>query len=86
MNEEIKHPTIKLGDLVKSSGHPYDKDIVCKVDRIYTRYTDSQESNYVRLSYEYKGESRLCNVWIETCTKDIAATRNKTLIDLFAWW
>ena len=84
--EEIKHSAIKIGDLVKSTSHPYSRDIVCTVDRIYTRHTDSQESTYARLAYEYKGVNRLCNVWIETCTKDISSTRNKTLVDLFSWW
>jgi len=74
---------IKIGSSVVSSWHPYDKRIICEVDRIYDRGV--HKGIYCRLVYQYKGETRTCNVPLSYCSLDIAEERNKKLIELFRW-
>ncbi len=51
---------IKLGSLVKSSYHPYDRDMICTVDRIYTKNNKGHRPQIMcRLDYKYKNEDRL---------------------------
>ena len=75
---------IKVGSLVISQSHPYDRKMVCEVDRIYIRNnSDNIDVTFCRLVYFYKGEERTCNLPIDNCVLDISEERSRKLTDLF---
>lgn len=74
---------VKVGSFVTSAYHPYDKKLICEVDRIYIRGAhNGTPCTYCRLVYKYNGLTRTCNVPIQYCVIDLGELRNKKLIDI----
>lgn len=71
---------IKIGSLVRTKNHPYDKNIICQVDRLYNRMSGGRGGHpYCRLVYFYKGEYRMYNTSVSSCEIDRASFRDEII-------